>query len=125
MVPMKRQGVRRKGSARPTLPHVPYRSTSDSRDDHIRGGGSSRGPLEPFPISNERWSAVASRFRLAPRELEIVRCICAGLSEREMAVELGLRLGTAHSYVERVRLKLQVRNKAAVVARVFLALDAE
>ena len=87
--------------------------------DVRHGAPTSRSAL----ISDGRWRDAAKRLGLSARELDVVRCIFDGCSEKEIAARLHLGLGTTHSYVERLRLKLDATNKAAVVASVFVALE--
>jgi len=106
----------------------------NSRAPETRADGSERLPDPrhvdpPAPtsasalISDARWAGAAKRLRLSARELDVVRCIFDGCREKEIAARLHVGLGTTHSYVERLRLKLHAANKAAVVAAVFLALE--
>jgi DNA-binding NarL/FixJ family response regulator len=57
--------------------------------------------------------------RLTPRELKIVRALCAGATNREIAGRLGLREQTVKNRLSVIYAKLGVRN------RVELAMHAE
>jgi len=54
---------------------------------------------------------------LTERELEVLRLIAAGLSNREIAARLVLALSTVKSYVNTIYSKLQVESRTQVVAR--------
>lgn len=56
---------------------------------------------------------------LTMREIEVTRLLCRGLSEREIARELGVSAHTAHDHVRSVRRKLGVRSRAEVSATIF------
>ncbi|MGN6613394.1 MAG: response regulator transcription factor [Angustibacter sp.] len=56
---------------------------------------------------------------LTAREVEVTRLLCRGLSDREIARELGVSAHTVHDHVRAVRTKLGVRSRAEVVAQVF------
>ncbi|WP_427893456.1 response regulator transcription factor [Kribbella sp. GL6] len=56
---------------------------------------------------------------LSTREIEVVRLLCRGLSDAEIADELVVSPHTVHDHVRAIRGKLGVRTRAAVVARVF------
>ena len=58
-------------------------------------------------------------LRLTPRERDIVRCIAAGRTNREIAVELGLTLQAVKNVLSTVFQKWRVRNRLelALVAR--------
>lgn len=56
---------------------------------------------------------------LTAREVEVTRLLCRGLSDREIARELGVSAHTVHDHVRAVRTKLGVRSRSEVVAQVF------
>ncbi len=56
---------------------------------------------------------------LSSREIEVTRLLCRGLSDREIARELGVSEHTAHDHVRAVRRKLGVRSRSEVSAMVF------
>jgi LuxR family maltose regulon positive regulatory protein len=54
---------------------------------------------------------------LSERELEVLHLIVAGLSNREIAQNLVISLGTAKTHVHNIYSKLNVRNRAHAIAR--------
>ncbi|MBP2471853.1 DNA-binding NarL/FixJ family response regulator [Crossiella equi] len=58
---------------------------------------------------------------LTRREVETVRLISSGLTNRQIARRLGLSEATVDTYVKRIRNKLRVSNKAELVSRVLSA----
>jgi len=52
-----------------------------------------------------------------PKELEIVRLLCARpfSTEADLAAAAGVAYGTVHSHLGRIRLKLQVNDRDAIV----------
>ena len=70
-------------------------------------------------------SFIASTFSFAPnapnapltqREMEVLRLVANGLSEREVADKLFISPHTAHRHLSNIRLKLNVATQAAAVA---------
>lgn len=53
---------------------------------------------------------------LSPRELEVIALMAAGLTNRGIALQLGLRPSTAKTYAESIYRKLGAQNRAAAVA---------
>jgi ATP/maltotriose-dependent transcriptional regulator MalT len=53
---------------------------------------------------------------LTQRQRAILRCIAQGLSDREIAVELGLSEHTVHRHVSNILLRLNLPSRAAAVA---------
>lgn len=62
----------------------------------------------------------ASRATLSPRERAIALAAAHGLSDKEIALELGVRISTVRTYWERMRRKLHAINRTHAVC---LALD--
>jgi LuxR family maltose regulon positive regulatory protein len=54
---------------------------------------------------------------LSDRELEVLRLIATGLSNREIAQELVIAIGTVKSHINHIYGKLGVKNRTQAVAR--------
>jgi non-specific serine/threonine protein kinase len=63
--------------------------------------------------------------RLTPREREVARLVAAGLTNRQLAVRLGIAERTAETHVEHILTKLDVASRAQVAAWVAAAAAAE
>lgn len=53
---------------------------------------------------------------LTPREMEVLRLVAKGMSEREVADKLSISPHTAHRHLSNIRLKLSATTQAAAVA---------
>ena len=71
--------------------------------------------------ASERCSSFVARpsslILLSERELEVLRLIAAGLTNREIAETLVIALGTAKAHTANIYTKLGVRNRSQAVAR--------
>ena len=56
--------------------------------------------------------------RLSPREQQLVKLLRQGLSEREIAEQMGLKANSVRRYIERLRDKLGVRSREEIVLMV-------
>jgi len=56
-----------------------------------------------------------NRYKIAPREQEIIRLICAGQSSREIGKELFLSSHTIKEYIYRIYKKTGVKNRVQLV----------
>jgi DNA-binding CsgD family transcriptional regulator len=70
-------------------------------------------PMEP---SSSPGSSMCADFEcpLSRRELEVVRLISTGMTNREIATKLFIAERTAEGHVERIRNKLEVRSRTEV-----------
>jgi two-component system nitrate/nitrite response regulator NarL len=67
---------------------------------------------EPVPM---RFAGVTGKSLLSARELDVVRCVAEGLSNREIAHRLTLREHTVKNYLFRIFDKLGVSSRVEVV----------
>jgi DNA-binding NarL/FixJ family response regulator len=67
---------------------------------------------EPMPM---RFATVGGKPLLSARELDVVRCVAEGLSNREIAQRLTLREHTVKNYLFRIFDKLGVSSRVEVV----------
>ncbi len=59
----------------------------------------------------------AGRIELVPRELEILRLLAGGYSNKEIARSLGLAEGTVKNYVSEILAKLDTRDRTRAVLK--------
>jgi DNA-binding NarL/FixJ family response regulator len=64
----------------------------------------------------QRRGAPAIDHRLSAREHEVVRCVALGMSNRELAEHLGIRLATVKAHLTRVFQKLDVNGRGELIA---------
>lgn len=69
-------------------------------------------------FSKEAWLKLAGSLILSRRELQIVQRIFDDQTESVMAKELGISPNTVHTYMERLRRKLAVGDRAELLLRI-------
>ena len=96
-----------------------YRVSATFLSDHGRDGSPLTIALvERLDSGRPSERELGARFSLTPRELEVAMLLPRGLSSREIASALGISLNTARRHVERLLLKLDVRNRTAAAAKI-------
>jgi len=55
--------------------------------------------------------------RLTPRELDVLRCVAEGLTNRLVAAELSISVETVRSHVSNILAKLEAPSRTAAAAR--------
>ncbi|WP_232496398.1 helix-turn-helix domain-containing protein [Novosphingobium kaempferiae] len=51
---------------------------------------------------------------LTPTQIKVLRCVCSGLSNRQIAQELGIAEGTVKVHISALMRRLKVRNRTQV-----------
>jgi DNA-binding CsgD family transcriptional regulator len=72
--------------------------------------------IDPERAHQAPW---AKRWRLAPRQAKVAASIARGLSDKEIAVELGLTLSTTRTYVKRLFARVGVHSRTELVRGIF------
>lgn len=82
----------------------------------LEGLGVADPEVEIAPAPAERPEAAAIETELSERELEVLRLVAGGLSDREIAAQLVLSPHTVHRHVANIRTKLRLPSRAAAAA---------
>jgi DNA-binding NarL/FixJ family response regulator len=69
------------------------------------------------PASPKGAATVATTAALSQRESDILRCLCAGHTDKTMAEVLGISVWAVHAHVKRIFEKLDVHTRAEAVMR--------
>ena len=80
----------------------------------------SRINADELPSPNEKniHASFEEMYELTQRELSIVELVVAGASNKEIAAQLDLKMGTVKNYVSSILLKLDVRDRTQAVIKV-------
>jgi DNA-binding NarL/FixJ family response regulator len=67
-------------------------------------------PVATIPTTPPNWA-----HRLSNREVEVLQCIAAGLSTKEIAQALFISTATVKSHIARLIMKVEVRDRLQLV----------
>lgn len=73
------------------------------------------GPLLPV----HEWQLITRTLALSPREAAVVRLTLEGMSERDVALHLGIAPRTVHAHLEHTYRKIDVHSRYELVIRLF------
>ena len=73
----------------------------------------------PDLFSHDEWVMLARHLRLAPRQEQTLRGLLEGLSDKQIALKLGIAESTVRSYLQRLYMKCGVQDRTALVVYVF------
>ena len=68
-------------------------------------------------LDDKHWSYIQRRYHISPRELEVVKLVCRGLSNKEMAEILKVKQGTIKTHMKNIYRRIHVKNKVALLLR--------
>ena len=54
------------------------------------------------PFAPEAWEALSAHLKLSPRQAEIGRCLFLGMSDKQIAAEVGIQIPTVRTHLERM-----------------------
>ena len=72
-------------------------------------------PLETIDAQASDPTRARVETGLSARELEVLRLVCAGRSDQQIAVELFISVNTVHSHLDRIRDKSGCRRRVELV----------
>jgi pimeloyl-ACP methyl ester carboxylesterase/DNA-binding CsgD family transcriptional regulator len=100
------------------IEHLPWRGDAAAAATAILTGLGVRDPQVDIPAGPEQDPAEqpAADTELTERELEVLRLVALGRSDREIAEELVLSPHTVHRHVANIRTKLRLPSRAAAAA---------
>ncbi len=68
-------------------------------------------------LDEKHWSYIQMRYHVSPRELEVAKLVCHGLSNKEIAEALRIRQGTVKTHIKNIYRRIRVKNKVSLLLR--------
>jgi len=62
-------------------------------------------------LNENQWFFIRKRFRMSPRELEVARLVCRGLTNEEISQKLGISSETVKTHLRNVYRRIHVQRK--------------
>jgi DNA-binding NarL/FixJ family response regulator len=62
-------------------------------------------------LQDGHWSYIQRKYLMSPRELEIAKLVCRGLSNDQIASDLTISTGTVKTHLRNIYLKVRVNSK--------------
>jgi DNA-binding CsgD family transcriptional regulator len=82
-----------------------YDSIGGDNGDYIRNR-----PLVRI-MDDKQWLYVRKSFHMSPRELDVAKLVCSGLSNEEIASQLGIKVATVKTHLRNVYRRIRVQRK--------------
>jgi len=68
-------------------------------------------------LDDKQWSYIQRRYHMSPRELQIAKLVCRGLTNGDMAIKLKVKPGTVKTHLRSIFGKTHARNKITMLLR--------
>ncbi len=95
--------------------------TSPPQNKDKRKNGTANSGFHILPdvnlIEQKQWHYIRRRYHLSPRELEVAKLVCKGLTNREIATELKIRQETVNTHLKHIFSKARTRSKLTLFLR--------
>lgn len=72
----------------------------------------------PFPLEAHLWESVVQTMKLSSRQARIVELILRDLSDKQIAIVLGISESTIETHKERIRLRTGARGRMQLAMQV-------
>ena len=108
-------------------------ATRNERSGELEEESGEPGPVNPRALPccarrgqfcQDAWKGIADDLALSPREVEVCREAVLGNADKQIARALGVSSRTIETHMKRLHEKLDIRNRAELVARVVAAYHA-
>lgn len=74
---------------------------------------------QPFPFEPEIWARVEHRLNLPPRFETTVRHLLCGMSNQQIAQEMGIKVCSIQNYFQHIFARIGVADRVELIIRVF------
>jgi ATP/maltotriose-dependent transcriptional regulator MalT len=91
------------------LPHLVNKNIAKDDSLHKRP--------EVILLNRKQWSYIKRRYWISTRELEVAELVCRGFSNKEIANDLQIELGTVKTHLRNIYRKVYVKNKITLLLR--------
>lgn len=66
-------------------------------------------------LTQGEFDAVSAELGISPRQREIVRCLLTGMTDKEIATDIGITIPTVRTHLGRLFDKLQVGDRVELI----------
>ncbi len=70
-------------------------------------------------FSDPEWAEISEGLFLSPREDQIIRCLFADKSDKQIAIDLKISIPTVRTHISRLFRKLKAGDRAELILHVF------
>lgn len=68
-------------------------------------------------LDEKQWLTFQKRYHISPRELEVIKLVCQGLTNGDIARKLNVKPATVQSHLKSIFSKARVNSKMSILLR--------
>ena len=95
----------------------PLQPEKEGKIENISPDDSFYGRPKAIVLDEKQWRYVQRRYHISPRELQVIKCVCQGLTNGDIAAKLKVKPGTVKTHLRSIFNKTRVRNKITMLLR--------
>jgi len=95
----------------------PLQPEKKDRSENIGPDGSIYELPKVMLLSEKQWLYIQRRYRMSPRELQVAKLVCGGLTNGNMAEKLKVKPGTVKTHLRSIFGKTHAKNKISMLLR--------
>ena len=92
-------------------------ANANGQSNSGQGSGSFMKAPEITLLNEDQWRIVRDKYHLTPREIEIAKLICHGLSNEEIATTVKIKYGTVKTHIRNIYRRIHVKSKVGMLLR--------
>jgi len=96
---------------------MPSQPEMESKIESIGPDDSFYGRPKAILLDEKQWLYVQRRYHISPRELQVVKLVCRGFTNGDIAEKLNVKPGTVKTHLRSIFHKTHVRNKITMLLR--------
>jgi len=70
-------------------------------------------------FSREEWARLKEELSLSPRQAQVVSCLLAGLSDKQISAKMHIAVPTLRTYLSRIFTKFDIQDRQELIIYVF------
>ena len=83
--------------------------------EHIKSGRDFQNYARLSLINDKQWGYLQKLYHMTPKEQQVARFVCQGISNEDIAEKLNMRPGTVKTHLRNIYRRVRVKNKISLL----------
>ncbi|HEW79813.1 MAG TPA: hypothetical protein ENH34_07625 [Phycisphaerales bacterium] len=88
-----------------------------SKTKNIKPDDSVYGLPAVILLNPKHWFYIQKRYHMSPREVQVAKLVCQGLSNEEIAKDLKIKRGTVKTHLRNIYRRIRVKSKIKMLLK--------